>query len=147
MLRSIFTLATLILITNIATADDGFNKNKMAKPVRIHKNITGSSKEEKWNSFWKNFINAVNTKDKKRIAELTSKDFYDGGGGTVHEWLEMEVFFSDKHFSAFKSALLKGAKKFKGLGDSYKATGKNNSGDLFFEYKNEQWVFGGVVGD
>ncbi|MFT3911674.1 MAG: hypothetical protein QM737_19785 [Ferruginibacter sp.] len=106
------------------------------------------SREEKWTIYWKAFTTAINTKDKKSIAALTSKDFYDGGGGTVEQWLDGEVFVNEKQFNLYKTILKKGAKSFKNEGGGpYKATGKNDSGDLFFEYKNSQWLFGGVVGD
>jgi hypothetical protein len=111
-------------------------------------NFKKGIKDEKWDIFWKDFTTAIYAKDKKRIAELTSKDFYDGGGGTVLEWLDAEVFLNDETFTAFKNILKKGVKDFKGYdGNPYKATGKNKSGDLFFEYKNNQWLFGGIVGD
>ena len=110
--------------------------------------IQQTPKDEKWDIYWKDFTTAIYAKDKKRIAELTSKDFYDGGGGTVEQWLDSEVFLNDKTFTAFKDILKKGVKDFKGYdGNPYKATGKNKSGDLFFEYKNTQWLFGGIVGD
>ncbi|MEP7163054.1 MAG: hypothetical protein ABI741_00090 [Ferruginibacter sp.] len=110
--------------------------------------IKKTGKEESWVVFWKAFTAAMNAKDKSRVAALTSKDFYDGGGGTVEAWLDAEVFSSDKRFIDFKNMLKKGVKNFKGYeGHPYKATGKNRSGDLFFEFKNKQWLFGGLVGD
>lgn len=106
-----------------------------------------NSKEEKWTIFWKAFTTAANNKDSKKIAELTSKDFYSGGGGTVTEWLESEVF-TDHYYADFKNTLKKGARSFKREGyTAFKATGKGRSGDLFFEYKKGEWLFGGVVGD
>ena len=98
--------------------------------------------------FWKDFTAAVGAKDKKKIAALTSPQFYDGGGATVEQWLDAEVFASDKTFTHFKNLLKKPVKNFKGFdGNPYKATGKNVPGDLFFEYKKGQWLFGGMVGD
>jgi hypothetical protein len=45
---------------------------------------------------------------------LTSKDFFDGGGGgTIQEWLDAEVFFNDQHFNDFKKMLKKGVHNFK----------------------------------
>jgi hypothetical protein len=104
-------------------------------------------RETKWTIFWKEFTTAIYAKDKNKIATLTSKDFYDGGGGTVIEWLDAEVFRNDQSFKTFKAKLAKGAKSYKGFGAPYKATGQNKSGDLFFEYKSGNWLFGGLVGD
>jgi len=114
------------------------------KPVLFKKAL---SKEGKWNSFWKDFTEAINSKNKSRIIELTAKDFYDGGGGTVDYWMDSDVYSNEKRFNFYKALLKKGAKNFKGEGLLYKATGKNDAGDLFFEYKNEQWLFGGIVAD
>lgn len=104
--------------------------------------------EDAWNVFLKNFTAGIDGKDTAKIAALTSGDFYDGGGGTVQQWLQSEVFLNEKTFTRYKNLLKKGAAIFKGSdGTPYRATGKNRSGDLFFEYKKGQWLFGGMVGD
>ncbi len=143
MYRCLLIFAIAVSFTTISRGATGPNEKLTHEVSPVKK----ENREEKWMRFWKAFMSAVNNKDIKQITALTSKDFYDGGGGTVKEWLEFEVFFSDQHFSEFKFSLKKGARKFKDEGENYKATGKNDSGDLFFEYKNEQWYFGGVVGD
>ena len=140
-------LITLIIMMSFGQTAIAFNESPactIKKQIPSNKTTT----DEKWDIFWKDFTTAIYEKDKKRIAELTSKDFYDGGGGTVQEWLDAEVFLTEETFTAFKNTLKKGVKDFKGYdGNPYKATGKNKSGDLFFEYKNNQWLFGGIVGD
>ena len=102
----------------------------------------------KWPVFWKNFTGAINTRDKISIAKLSSPEFYDGGGSTIDQWLDAEVFTNEKNLAHFKATLGRPVKTFKGFdGSPYKATGKNKPGDLFFEYKKGQWLFGGMVGD
>ena len=111
-------------------------------------NIKKNTREEKWTIFWKDFTTAIITKNKKRVAELVSKDFFDGGGSTLEQWLDSDVYFDSKHFNVIKLKLAKGARSFNnGNYAPYKATGKNDIGDLFFQYKNGSWEFGGIVGD
>jgi len=147
----LFILTATIFFTSFGKAEVFYkieikNANSILNDTSKKKNL--ESKDEKWNIFWKSFKTAVNKKDKNRIAELTSKDFNDGGGGTVQQWLDAEVFLNDITFMKFINTVNKGTKYFKGFdGNPYKATGKNKSGDLFFEYKNNQWLFGGLVGD
>jgi len=108
----------------------------------------GNSAENKWAAFWKTFTAAVERHDTATIAGLTSVNFYDGGGSTIQQWLQADVYASDKTLARVKGILQKGVKNFKGFDPGpYKATGKNKSGDLFFEYKKGKWLFGGIVGD
>ena len=151
-MRSFLFISAAITISMSFVQTEIFEKKNPVNTTNIltdtikKKNV--NSKNEQWNVFWKSFTTAIYAKDKNRIAELTSKDFYDGGGGTVQQWLDAEVFINDKKFTAFKNILKTGTRNFKGYdGHPYKATGKNRSGDLFFEYKNDQWLFGGIVGD
>jgi hypothetical protein len=145
-MRKIFLfLAVFTVLIFAGLAATCAAKNKLTA-IPYQKQQPG--KMEKWVIFWKNFISAIDTKDKVIIAGLTAKDFYDGGGGTVEQWLDSEVFRTDETFADFRNKLRKGVNDFKGFdGKPYKATGRNKSGELFFEYKNNQWLFGGLVGD
>jgi len=124
--------------------------NRMAAPA-VHckqEPLAKTTAAAKWNPFWKAFTEAFQAKDKNKIAALTSPQFYDGGGATIEQWLDAEVFANDKTYTHFMALLKKPVNSFKGFdGSPYKATGKNKSGDLFFEYKKGQWLFGGMVGD
>jgi len=109
---------------------------------------TKDNPEMKWVAFWKTFTTAIDTRDTATIARLSSANFYDGGGSTIQQWLQSDVYASDKTLARFKNILQKGVHPFKGFEPGpYKATGKNRSGDYFFEYKKGRWLFGGVVGD
>ena len=121
----------------------------ITKPKDTQSKIKSDDKEEKWGFFWESFKEEVYAKDIKQIANLTSKDFFDGGGGyTIQEWLNQVVFTNNDNFIEFKKTLQGGVKDFKKQdGSLYKATGKSESGDLYFEFENGKWVFGGVVGD
>jgi hypothetical protein len=107
------------------------------------------SKEDKWEIFWTNFKSAFENKDKAKIKSLTARDFFDGGGGdTILEWLENRVFSNTTDYDNFLSVLYGGVKEFKNQeGKAYKATGNNEMGDLYFDYFNGKWIFGGVMGD
>ncbi|MEO6315918.1 MAG: hypothetical protein ABIU63_16695 [Chitinophagaceae bacterium] len=108
----------------------------------------GNTRAARWTVFWNTFNAAINAKDTAAISRSTSGDFYDGGGGTVVQWLQTEVFATEKTLTAFRQKLRKGVKNFKCYeGHPCKATGRNTSGDLFFEYTNGGWLFGGLVGD
>lgn len=110
--------------------------------------IKKTTPEAKWTIFWNTFTAAIDARDTAVVAQLTSPNFYDGGGSTIQQWLQSDVYASEKTLTAFKSVLRKGVKNYKGFDPGpYKATGKNTSGDYFFEYKKGQWLFGGVVGD
>jgi len=153
-IRSLLLVFTaFISLTSVGKSRNITQKNSFYSPYvdttkKKNSTLKKSNKEEKWDIFWKEFNSAITTKDKTKIAELTSKEFYDGGGSTIQEWLESEVFASETKLNAFKNILKKGTKNYKGFDNNpYKATGRNKSGDLFFEYKNNKWLFGGVVGD
>ena len=107
------------------------------------------SKEDKWEMFWTNFKSAIENKEKAKVKSLTSNDFFDGGGGsTILEWLESSVYSSNEDFDNFKIVLYSGVKTFRSPdGKAYKATGNGEMGNLYFDYKNGKWLFGGVVGD
>ena len=155
MLQYFFPVAMFFLFACSSTDAKANNKNSFLFPINA---IADTSKPVKtaaknnastsWDVFWKDFTIAINTKDTTKIAALTSKDFYDGGGSTIQQWLQSDVYANDKTFAAFNALLKKGVKNFKRFDSSpYKATGKNKSGDLFFEYKKGKWLFGGIVGD
>ncbi len=134
------TYTSILLI--MALAQTG---SVVAQHAAVNKK-TGA--EASWTVFWKTFTAAVDTHDTAAIAQLTSPNFYDGGGSTVQEWLQSDVYASEKKLAAFKDILQKGVNNFKGFEPGpYKATGKNKTGDLFFAYKKGRWLFGGVVGD
>ena len=150
MAHFIFSFISVLIFSAHTLGSNVLNDKRYLRSVysvndTSHKKM---AREEKWTIYWKAFTTAINTKDKKTIAALTSKDFYDGGGGTVEQWLDGEIFVNEKKFNHFKMILNKGTKSFKNEGGGpYKATGKNSSGDLFFEYKNNEWLFGGIAGD
>ncbi|MEO8770405.1 MAG: hypothetical protein ABI402_09985 [Ferruginibacter sp.] len=146
---ALFITATILLF-NFSNAGAGIDRKVITNVIVSFNDssIKKNTREEKWTLFWKDFTNAITSKNKKRIAELVSKDFFDGGGSTLEQWLDNDVYFDNKHFNAIKLKLAKGAKSFNSYGyGPYKATGKNNIGDLFFQYKNGNWEFGGLVGD
>ncbi len=106
--------------------------------------------EKKWQEFYETFKIAVNNKDKDLIIKLTSKDFFDGGGGyDLPEWLDSMIFVNDQNLMQFKAELNK-----KILDDTdrdgnlLKTTGDYEYGGyLFFVYENNKWLFGGIMGD
>ncbi len=140
---------SLLVLCLLLTCFQPGNANDAAKPLPLNPQAPGVNKAAaKWAVFWRNFTAAAYRKDKITIAALTSPEFYDGGGATVTQWLDAEVFSNEKTFQHFKSILKKPVKSFNGFNKNpYKATGKNKPGDLFFEYKNDWWLFGGMVGD
>jgi hypothetical protein len=143
-------ITTTIVFFHFARASIGPESKSITNSIQSlnDSSIKKNTREEKWAIFWKDFTNAILTKNKKRIAELVSKDFFDGGGSTLEQWLDSDVYFDTKHFNAIKLKLAKGVRSFKNEGyGPYKATGKNDIGDLFFQYKNGNWEFGGLVGD
>ena len=155
-MRYIFLLFTMIFIAaGAGQANAACTINKPADKFVFTADTTAPHLKNKnnhieaaWNVFWKNFTSDIEGKDTAKIAVLTSGDFYDGGGGTVQQWLQSDVFVNEKTFTRYKNLLKKGATIFKVYeGNPYRATGKNRSGDLFFEYKKGQWLFGGMVGD
>lgn len=155
MSQHFFSVALIFLLVVSSTASAACKKISRltaisfipdtSKPI---KPAAKSNASTSWDFFWKDFITAINAKDTGKIAALTTKDFYDGGGSTIQQWLQSDVYANDKTVAAFNSLLKKGTKNFKGFdGSPYKATGKNKPSDLFFEYKKGKWLFGGLVGD
>jgi len=139
----------LFLILLVLCCQIGHASNITVPPAHVKQEpVSKTAAAAKWNTFWKAFTEAFQAKDKKRLVALTSPQFYDGGGATIDQWLDGEVFGNEKTYAHFVALLKKPVTSFKGFDSNpYKATGKNKSGDLFFEYRKGQWLFGGMVGD
>ena len=148
------TLVILNLITfcfgqkvTTGSEDKNVKENQTSQEIKSNK---AKTKEEKWEDFFRKFKEAFAAKDKAQIVALTSQVFFDGGGGaTITEWLDSTAFVNSQNFNHYKKILNNGVKNFKNpdTGDIYKATGKSEYLDLYFEYKGGKWFFGGVVGD
>ncbi len=118
-----------------------------APPLMI--NADSLKAENEWSVFQANFIDAIRKKDKKKIIALTSKNFSDGGGGeTIEEWLT-NIALTDQHTIDFLSRIVAQKLETSVLKDGTieKVTGKNEQGDLYFDYVNQEWKFGGLIGD
>lgn len=120
-----------------------------AKPLKHNVTIKLNT-EGKWQEFYENFKIGVANKDKELISVLTSKDFFDGGGGyTLTQWLDSMVFVNDQTLREFKAELNKKILDDTNRdGDLLKTTGNSEHGGyLFFIYEKDKWLFGGVMGD
>ena len=143
----------LILFFCVSATALCFGQKNTTGPKETSKEIKPNkrkTKEEKWEVFFPKFKQAFTAKDKAKIVAMTSLGFFDGGGGlTITEWLETVVFADNKEFNRCKKILNNGVHNFKNpnTGDIYKATGKGDYLDLYFEYIRGKWLFGGVVGD
>ncbi|PQJ10782.1 hypothetical protein CJD36_012495 [Flavipsychrobacter stenotrophus] len=134
----------------VQTADTANYTIIPAPSLNSTKTVDNSDNADgQWNSFLVDFKDAVNSKNIAKISSLTSPNFSDGGGGeTIKEWLNNLVFVNDTTLQDFKKTLngkMKNEEWQKGhVG---RVTGKGEYGDLYFEYENFQWRFGGVIGD
>jgi hypothetical protein len=103
-----------------------------------------------WQSFWQQFIAAVNKKDQAALLKMMPPDFFDGGGGsTAGEWLQ----YIDKNegngsWKDLKKSVAKGTvvnRKWSSKGTLTRVTRDNA---YYFEFrKDKRWYFAGVVGD
>ncbi len=103
-----------------------------------------------WQSFWQQFIAAVNKKDRVALLKMMPDDFFDGGGGsTASEWLQ----FIDQNdgkgsWKDLKHSFAKGtviSRKWSSKGTPTRVTRDNA---YYFEFrKDKRWYFAGVVGD
>ena len=103
-----------------------------------------------WQSFWQQFITAVNKKDRVALLKMMPQDFFDGGGGsTASEWLQ----YIDKNegngsWKDLKNSFAKGTvvnRKWSNKGTPTRVTRDNA---YYFEFrKDKRWYFAGVVGD
>jgi hypothetical protein len=96
---------------------------------------TKANADARWGAFWSKFSSAVTNKDRRQFIALTAKDFTDGGGFTIQQWLGSEP----NTWASIRRSVRSGTKKYKGdPGDVMRIT-KDNS--LIFEYKRGQWLF------
>ena len=110
-----------------------------------------SSEDIKFEEFFKQFKEAVNTKNKKKALELTNtEEFYTGGVETASEWLEWhfnESASNDERYPYILDELKKGVKKetlkFPD-GQKYKII-NGDGGGLYFTLKDGKWKFNGVI--
>ena len=121
--------------------DNDVLQNKIVK-----EKTSKESKEEKWNSFIKEFKTAVKNHDYLKIQSMASDDFNFGGGYYEN--------FSDflKHMYQYPD--FENAAKFETYTDCrptediyFRTLGPWEMGSFFFDYKDGKWYFSGIVGD
>jgi len=96
---------------------------------------TKARADARWGPFWSKFSAAVSNKNRKQFIALTAKDFTDGGGFTINDWLGS----GPNTWASIRRSIRSGTKRYKGdPGDIMRIT-RNNS--LIFEYKRGQWLF------
>ncbi len=102
--------------------------------------------QQQWDFFWIEFKEAFKKKDKEKINMLTKYFSTNGGDATLYQWLDADAFLNNENFIFYTDLLNKGVKDFNYAG-YWKATGKSEDGDLYFQYKNGNWFFSGIIGD
>lgn len=102
-------------------------------------------RDYKFQLFYNKFKTTIANKDIQAIKKMTSRDFFDGGGGlTIEEWLKDIVFPDLKEFNDYLNDKVVDSRTG---GDYLKVIGKMQAGTLFFKYNGLTWLFGGVIGD
>ena len=121
--------------------DNDVLQNKIVK-----EKTSKESKEEKWNSFIKEFKTAVKNRDYLKIQSMASDDF-DFGGGYYES-------ISDFLKEMYQNPDFENAAKFETYTDCrptediyFRTLGPWEMGSFFFDYKDGKWYFSGIVGD
>lgn len=117
------------------------NKPPADTPVVVATPATPQTKEQLWDVFWTKFSAAVNQRDKNAMIALSlqTNEFFDGGGGgTAAQWINTA---DEETWKYWQKAVSKGTKVFE---KSQRIT-KNDY--MYFDFKNGNWCWAGVVGD
>lgn len=119
-------------------------KNEFDKRA-VTKNV---DRDESWRSFWRNFKTAFHNKDKQKLVSLCSEDFFSGGSGyTPSEWVTYIFEHSDR-YAIINKAIKNGVNDHTWRdGSKSKVTGNGDMNDLYFDFIDNGWFFGGIVGD
>jgi hypothetical protein len=126
--------------------DIAYERKDFEKPERT---VSLLDKEKSWSLFWNEFKTAFNTKDKDKLVSLCSDGFFSGGSGDNPSEFFSYLFNEHEGYATTVKTLNKGAHDFTYPdGTKSKVTGVGDEeGDWYFEFKNGNWVFAGVVGD
>lgn len=117
------------------------NKPPADTPVAITAPVTPQTKEQLWDAFWTKFSAAVNQRDKNAMIALSlqTNEFFDGGGGgTAAQWINTA---DEETWKYWQKAITKGTKVF----EKTQRITKNDY--MYFDFKNGNWFWAGVVGD
>lgn len=105
---------------------------------------TKTKADKQWNLFWTKFSRAMLAKNRPAIKLMTSKNFFDGGGGqTVSQWMTM--LDQRRAWHLVQNSVRKGAVSHtENDGRIWRVTPDKR---LRFVYEKTGWRFYGVMGD
>lgn len=106
---------------------------------------SSAAANKSWNSFWTQFTQAVNKKNKPAVKKLmaSEQNFFSGGGGESRdEWLQMVD--EQKWWELLQKSVRLGVKAEKYDGKPGKITKDRH---LIFAYIGGKWQFMGPMGD
>ena len=122
-----------------------------SKPVEVKKEVAPKSQEEKWNDFYKEFLNAVEKEDINAIAELSYSEITISTGGMdeaelkpIRTLLNEDYFSNREEKDYFKKMANTKIEEYNFDGFIGKRTKYVEIYQLEFRYSNGRWLFYGI---
>lgn len=141
-----FLKDNLVLFNRLSMDDNGSIKSYESTPEKGAYNLKA---EEKWVAYWSEFVKAINNHDSNTIVRLSSPKFELVGdaGWTIQSWIT-EYLNNKDSYQRIKDAISNGTHDYEYVEDTKeRVTGHDRGYNMFFVYKDEQWKFGGIMGD
>jgi hypothetical protein len=138
-----FIAFTLILTFLWATGNG--QSSRLPQRRSMSRSVQPSADEatRAWPSFWRVIVSAINTKNRAALKSMMPREFFDG----------LEIVTPDEWFKFVDSRRLWRdlQKSFRGGTVTYRdqavPTRLTRDRTVYFEFRNGQWYFAGVMGD